>query len=344
MSKSVFIECEKISNPNSGLGQFSMHLIHELKKQNKSFDFTYFIDKESSNYFDSEDTLFQKKFYHKLLSPNSKSFDTWHCFHQGSKYLPLSRKTKLIYTIHDLNFLEKYKDSYKRGFFLRALQKRVNRASEITVISHFTKKIVEENLKINVPIHVIHNGNCLNLNFKPEPDKQITMPFLFAIGIIGPKKNFHTLIPLLVQNKDLCLVIAGNNESAYAQSIIASAKKMKVENRLILPGMINDEQKLWYYQNCTAFLFPSLLEGFGLPVVEAMSLGKPCFISNLTSLPEVGGAEAYYFNSFEPDAMQEVFERGMADFNSNSNKSSAIIKQASQFTWANAAGKYLDLY
>lgn len=344
MNRSVFLECNKISNLNSGLGQFSLRLIAELKRQNNFCDFSYFTGKKGVQYFDVTDEVIQKKFYHDFFPPNSKKFDTWHCFHQGSKYMPTSSQTKLVYTIHDLNFLEKYKENYKRDIFLKTLQKHVNRASVITVISNFTENIVRENLEVSVPIHVIHNGNCLDLTLTPESDSQVTMPFLFTIGIISQKKNFHTLIPLLVKNKDLCLVIAGNKNSRYAKLLIELARQMQVENRLILPGMVSDERKLWYYQHCKAFVFPSLLEGFGLPVVEAMSLGKPCFISNLTSLPEVGGSQAYYFQSFDPESMQEVYLQGMQDFERHPDKSQKIIAQANRFTWENAAKKYLELY
>src|SRR5690606_9157768 len=75
---------------------------------------------------------------------------------------------------------------------------------------------------------------------------------------------------------------------------------------------IDEAQKAWAYANCAGFLFPSLTEGFGLPPIEAMHFGKPVFLARRTSLPEVGGDVAEYFDDFEPAAMRRVVEAGLA--------------------------------
>ena len=90
-------------------------------------------------------------------------------------------------------------------------------------------------------------------------------------------------------------------------------------------------------------MFPSLAEGFGLPVIEAMHHGKPVFLSTHTSLPEIGGDAAYYFDTFEPAHMAQVLERGMADFAANDGPA-RVRAHASQFTWEKAGAAYLALY
>ena len=107
---------------------------------------------------------------------------------------------------------------------------------------------------------------------------------------------------------------------------------------------MSDEEKVWWYSHCDAFVFPSISEGFGLPVVEAMSLGKPVFISNLTSLPEIGGPEAFYWESFDPDIMTEVFKKGMLEYGSDRTKAERIRKWSERFSWENTARDYLKLY
>ena len=95
--------------------------------------------------------------------------------------------------------------------------------------------------------------------------------------------------------------------------------------------------------NCEAFIFPSLSEGFGIPPIESMQLGKPTFLSNLTSLPEIGGPHAYYFESFDENHMQDVFLKGMEDYRTN-NRKEAIVNWANQFSWEKATQEYLDVY
>ena len=92
-----------------------------------------------------------------------------------------------------------------------------------------------------------------------------------------------------------------------------------------------------------AFMQPSLAEGFGAPVVEAMQFGKPIFLSNLTSLPEIGGESAFYFSTFESDHMQEIFSEGMLCY-SKYNMAESIICRGRNFEWEKSALKYIEVY
>lgn len=168
--------------------------------------------------------------------------------------------------------------------------------------------------------------------------------FIFSVGIISPKKNFKVLIPLLQLNPELSLVIAGLKNGEYAQELEEYAKELQVFDRLVMPGAVSESDKSWLYKNCKAFMFPSLSEGFGLPVIEAMSFGKPVFLSSHTSLPEIGGKEAYYFNSFGPEDMAIVFRDGLKDFLLDSQKISRTIDYATSYSWESAADQYVNLY
>lgn len=96
----------------------------------------------------------------------------------------------------------------------------------------------------------------------------------------------------------------------------------------------------WYYQHCLAYLPLLLAAGCGLPVVEAMQLGKPVLLSRLTSLPEVGGAAAYYFDDFSPQHLRQALAAGLA----RHTPARAAEAQARQFSWAQAAADYLTIY
>ncbi len=342
--KRVLVEMEKLKNPNSGLGQFCINIGEQFQKlERDNLELDFYLPALQKSTFGENINFVKHTPLHKLFPLNSSEYDVWHCLQQDSHYLPRNKKTKLILTIHDLNFLEKYKGS-KQKSKLKSLQKRVDRASAITVISKFTEMIVRENLELNnKPVHVITNGNSLKVIEDSTKPSFVDFPkFIFSIGIISPKKNFHTLLSLLQDDKELHLIIAGNNNSDYAHQLVKTAGQMNVSQQLHLPGIINNNDKYWLYQNCKAFVLPSLTEGFGLPVVEAMSLGKPVFLSNLSSLPEIGGQEAYYWKHFEPQHMIDVFINGIKDFNSEKAKRS--IEWASQFSWENAAKAYLKLY
>jgi glycosyltransferase involved in cell wall biosynthesis len=191
-------------------------------------------------------------------------------------------------------------------------------------------------------IKVIYNGaDKLTVKENHHPKYLPTKPFLFAIGFLSPKKNFHTL-PALLSGNNYELIIAGI-ETRYKETILAEAKKYDLPHRVTITGTISDDDKAWYYKNCSAFLFPSIAEGFGLPVIEAMYFGKPVFLSKYTSLPEIGGDAAFYFNSFDPIDMRETFIKGIEAYEQE-NWKEKIMMHASKFNWDNTAKQYLALY
>ena len=213
--KRVLVEMEKLKNPNSGLGQFCINIGEQFQKlERDNLELDFYLPALQKSTFGENINFVKHTPLHKLSPLNSSEYDVWHCLQQDSHYLPRNKKTKLILTIHDLNFLEKYK-GYKQKSKLKSLQKRVDRASAITVISKFTEMIVRENLELNnKPVHVITNGNSLKVIEDSTKPCFVDFPkFIFSIGIISPKKNFHTLLSLLQDDKELHLIIAGNNNS-----------------------------------------------------------------------------------------------------------------------------------
>jgi glycosyltransferase involved in cell wall biosynthesis len=349
MSKSIFIETERLRNLNSGLGQVCLQVGKEITNISKNIENTicFYIPENKNRIFGEK---VQYKFvskWHKFFKINSKAYDVWHCLHQDSEYFPSEKSTKLILTIHDLNFLERPDYSAeKKAKKLKVLQQKINRADVLTAISEFTASEVRKYLDVqNKEIHVIYNGNSLKID--PNEISELPPPteeFIFSIGIVQSKKNFHVILPIIQQNPDLHFYIAGDDDTSYADEIQEMIEEIGIADRVHFLGIISEKQKIWAYQNCKAFVFPSLSEGFGLPVVEAMSVGKPIFLSNLTSLPEIGGDDAYYFNDFSPENMVKTFQEGMADFEKNPQKSERLRQRAAKFTWKKAAEAYWELY
>ena len=131
---------------------------------------------------------------------------------------------------------------------------------------------------------------------------------------------------------------------AYYDRIIEEAKKHGVADRLIMAGSVTQSEKFWLLQNMLAFVFPSISEGFGLPVVEAMHFGKPVILSTLTSLPEIGSDAAYYFPSFDADDMQAVFYNSLQHYAADKIQEQKIKNRAAYFSWDKAAEQYAMIY
>jgi glycosyltransferase involved in cell wall biosynthesis len=170
-------------------------------------------------------------------------------------------------------------------------------------------------------------------------------PFFYSIGDFIERKNFESIVNMMKIVKDYNLIISGNNDKAYGQVIKKMIIDNNLENQVFLTGKIDELGKQFFMKNCSAFFFPSIREGFGLPPIEAMRFGKPVFLSDKTSLPEIGGEAAYYWNNFEPDYMKNIVFEGLNNYENNKQIcEQKIIQRALFFDWRKAAGEYLDVY
>lgn len=272
--------------------------------------------------------------------------DLWHTIDHLSTYGPRDARTPVVLTIHDLNFPAERTAAQNRRS-LQLLQQRIDRATVLTTGSHFAAQQIHKSLDVgDKELRVIYHGLCV----RPEqhvaaPRFAPTKPFLFSIGEFRPYKNFHTLIDFLRGLPgDRQLVIAGNHATPYADKVRAEIARCRLQDRVILPGVVSDDERHWLYEHCDAFVFPSLAEGFGLPAIEAMSFGKPVFLAEATSLPEVGGPLAFYWTDYSAEAMRDSFDRGLQTFAATPDYADRVRAHAAQFTWPAAAANYLRLY
>jgi glycosyltransferase involved in cell wall biosynthesis len=341
----IALDCERMKYAHTGLFEYCLQLGIALKKLKASNDeISFYLSTALQQHFEPGDKFINQNSLQKFIFPKIDDIDIWHTTYQLSRYIPTSKRIKRVLTIHDLNFLHEEKSAVKVNKYLQKHQKNIDACDHIVAISQFTRTEVLTHLKVgNKPITVIYNG-CAEplLSFDHIPAYIPEKPFLFALGTVNSKKNFHVLIPLL-ENNEYELVIAGKPEPSYVTKIKEEAESLGVAGRVKVIGAINEQDKYWYYKNCSAFLFPSIAEGFGIPPIEAMKFGKPVFLSTTTSLPEIGGSVAYYFSDFEPKNMQAQFASGMEDYKT-SQPEDKILKHAEQFNWEDSAKSYLAVY
>ena len=139
------------------------------------------------------------------------------------------------------------------------------------------------------------------------------------------------------------LVIAGNWNSSYGKMLQKMIDELPTRNVYRLPN-VTEEEKAYLYASCRAFLYPSLCEGFGLPPIEAMKFGKPVFLSALTSLPEVGGEHAFYWNELSPETMAEKIKEMLPVFYNHPDYALQMRQNAERFNWNNCVNQYIQYY
>ena len=344
---SILIDLDRLKDLNTGLGQVAEFFGDEIGKyQDDRFKFTLLVPKKFVGYFgenvDYEVVSFKRRYFPSLC----RKYDLWYTIHQDSAYFPSDKYTPYILTINDLNFLGE-KSPAKAKKRIKILQKKVNRATVITVISKYTENVVRENLKVgDIPIHVIYCGvkvktfeNVPRPNFAPEGD------LLFSVGVVRLKKNYHVLIDFIKNLPEKYkLIIAGNKSGPYSEELQQKIDAQGLHDRILLPGLISEEDKFWMYQNCKAVLFPSRFEGMGFPPVEAMRFGKPVFASTYSSIPEVSEDKAYYWTDFEPERMSSFFLDKIGEFYKNPSLPEILKKHSMKYTWEYNVQMYLDLF
>ncbi len=347
--KRIILDCDLMKHPNSGLYYYCLNLGNYVNRilDAENEKLSYYVPETARNAFESKRSgIIEKSWHRRYFKPFLWNCDLWHApFQSGKPIQRVHKRMKVLLTIHDLNVLHEDKPEAERRESLRRTQGLIDSSDALVCISNHTRRDVEQHMDVSGKhIYVIHNGthHITEPPMQPSGYKPIR-PFIFTMGYVNRKKNFHTLLSLL-QDESLELVVAGRlDEPDYITQFKVQAEHLGVADRLKILGPVPEEDKAWYYRHAQAFALPSLAEGFGAPVVEAMKFGKPIFLSDRTSLPEIGGDAAFYFSNFEPGHMLTVYREGMETFR-RKNLSQDVMKRGHSFSWEEKAREYLQVY
>ena len=271
-------------------------------------------------------------------------------------YLPHFCPVPQIVTIHDLAYLYFPEDFTKKDLWqLKNWTKfSIKKTSRIIAVSKTTKKDIVKNYGVDeTKVSVVYNGfekqfnkleirnSNLNKNLKLE-----IRNYILFVGTIQPRKNLEVLIDAFDKfsqiNKDFKLVIVGKKGWLY-KSIFEKVKTLNLENKVIFTGHISDQELIWYYKNAFCLALPSLYEGFGIPVLEAMSYDCPTIVSMTSSLPEVGGDASLYF---DPKNSDDLLEKLKTLYNNNELRKELISKgrqRIKDFSWEKCGKETLDV-
>lgn len=357
--KRVVVDLEKLRHPNCGLGRFSRYLAESLERAagDTGIELVPFLHTAAAWSPPAARSLpaafWRKESCLRWLRPLAKpalgrrTTDLWHVTHQQAKYLPLDCRVPVLLTIHDLNFLHDPDGSPRRiDRKLTAIQQLVTRAEAIVTDSRYVAEEVRLHLELgDRPLHVVPLG--LGAPAAPaasRPDFLRPGRFLLSVGNCLPHKNFHVLLALLAQLDEFRLVIAGKKTTPYGRFLADEIARLGLGERVVMPGEVDDATRQWLYENCEGFLFPSLAEGFGFPVLEAMQAGCPVFSSRWTSLPEVIGNHGFYFENFSAESMAEVVRAGLRQIADDPGLIDSARRHAASFSWQRTAADYLRIY
>lgn len=279
--------------------------------------------------------IMQSRMY---LSANS--FDLFHPTGFNPYYVGKSRRP-VVLTVHDLNFF-KFPDMLPKAEIVQNKMRRcINYANHIIAISEETKEDVVRILDISEDkISVVYHGIDQNL-IRSEGKALIDIPYILYIGGRNGYKNFTGFLKAFASvDKGINLVCTGMPFNSEEQELIAH---LKLENR-IRQMFVSDVELNNLLCYAIAFVYPSLGEGFGLPILEAYRCGCPCIISNLKCFREVAEDAALYFNPSDIDDMANTINKAVKD-----NQQLVVLRERGyqrmkMFTWKKTAHETEKVY
>ena len=294
--------------------------------------------------------IYELNRFYTLPALKNKPFDILHPTYFDSYFIPYQKKKPLVVTFHDM-IHEKFSQQYPilmldRGILERKRQ-LAHKADRIIAVSESTKRDIVDILAIEPEkIEVIYHGCSLQSAHQNDTDEvsPVTEPYLLFVGTRWIYKNFGGLLAsihaVLKQHK-LKLICAGGGTFTDEELTLIQSFGLAdfVEHR-----QINDQSLKVLYRHAVAFVFPSLYEGFGLPILEAFQCNCPCIINDCSSLPEVAGDAALYVDFNGPDSLTDAVEQLLFNSSFRENLIEKGQHRLSQFSWQNTVDHTLKLY
>lgn len=352
-----------------GLGRYTQKLIEHLQKIDQENDYVVFLQPARVKDFPTPSEKWQTvtapfRWYtleEQLKMPRlikSAGVDFMHFPHFN---VPMFYRGPYIVTIHDLIITKHPKRRAstlgalpywaKYGAYRMVVSSAVRRAKKVVTVSQYSRKDIMEyyNLPSDRVIVTYEAADPPNA-YTPAHDLShynIQKPYVMYVGNAHPHKNLELLISAFARfrekNPDYHLVLVGGHDYFYKR-LIQETKERGLDANVIFPGFVPDEDLGVLFEAATAYVFPSLSEGFGLPPLEAMQMNIPVISSNATCMPEVLGDAAEYFDPEEETEIIHALERVTKDEALQQQLVERGSRRVRQFSWDRMAQETLDIY
>ena len=301
----------------------------------------------NKHYLRLREHLFRRH-YSKARSDNGPLI-----YHATNNIAPLDLNVPLLTTVHDLSVLHfpQHHPEYRVHFYRQYFSRTLNSAKIIT-ISHSTRRdLLEHFPQLEARTTTVYPAH--NDFYGPQPKGcglatvrcYTQKPFLLCIGSIEPRKNIENLLrayQIIRSKHDVALLLAGGLAWKY-KPVLRLREQLRLHD-VIFTGYLPESELRDLYNEAELFVFPSLYEGFGFPPLEAMACGTPVAMSQSTSLPEVGGAAACYFNPHSPEDIANTIGILLSQSELRAKMSIAGLQQAQNFSWNKAARRMIEIY
>ena len=273
----------------------------------------------------------------------SKGFDVYH----EAGYFPFKtvENVKTVFTVHDISLktLPDFHPKERVWFFNKYFEKSLQFADAIITPSKFTKnELAKIYPELKAPVYPVPLGYDPDVFCPQEKNEiescrkkyQIPEKYILFVGTSDPRKNIETIVRAMAylpaSVKLVCTGWAGWDQSSGQDADV-------LKNRVILTGYVSDRELACLYSGAQAFVYPSVYEGFGLPVLEAMACGCPVVCANRASLPEVAGDAALYCAPDDPEEVAMLLQKIIEDEKFRGKLRAKSLARAGRFSWKQTA-------
>lgn len=361
MNKKIWIDGKEANQPQRlGSGQVAFELLKNIESLDKKNDYTIFLPRPPLSDLPKE----REGFRYKILKPNKlwtrialplalfKAKEKPDVIFSPTHYIPRfsPKSIKRVVTIFDLSYLYFPQMFTKKDLYQLKnwTEYSIKNANHIVTISQASKKDIMKNYhRKKDDITVAYPGYKSEL-MKPikDPEKvekilkkyNIDFPYVIFIGTIQPRKNLLRLIEAFKNIDNVKLVVVGKIKGEGRQAwmfdeILNKPKELKIEDKIVFVGFVSDEDMVGLLNGATAFILPSLYEGFGIPVVDALGCGVPVIVSNVSSLPEVVGDAGLLVDPNSVDQIEQAIRVISTDKKLHDKLAKKGLERAKRFSW-----------
>jgi glycosyltransferase involved in cell wall biosynthesis len=380
--KKILIDCTSLRDKPSGVGFYTYKLIEALHKIQKENDFSLGIYCQPSmkqwligniNFpeklqqyspfyrfpFPVTITNLLAQYFPSFLNSYDYLFDKPNLIHGTDHYVYPCKDTKRVMTIHDLTFLKYpiYSNSIVKTYTKR-IKKCLEWTDLIITFSNNSKQDIMRYLGVKEDkIYITSEASRYPANFlnqetikklKSSINYNFEIPYLLFVSTLEPRKNLVNLVRafnLLKQEYKIPhnLILIGKKGWDYSQ-IFKTINRSIFRDSIYYLEYLPDELVALYYTQADIFVYPSFYEGFGLPVLESMTLGCPVVTSNTSCLPEVAGDAAYFINPNDPTSIAYGINKVINDNQLRQNLIDKGKKRAASFSWEKTAQQTINAY
>ncbi len=357
--------------PEGGVGNYMRHLSRAIAEVDSLNDYVIFGNPESFRQYALDERRFElvnrgvltryrplRMGWEHILFPLECLARAVQIIHAMMFVIPIVETTKTVVTIYDMGFHlhPQFHQAQKVAYFKAMIERSARRADLILTISQYTKEeicnvldVPEEKVRVT---HLAHQAAFCRLD---DPHRmadmrrrlKINWPYILFVGTIEPRKNVERLLEAFAIYKkgkkiDITLVIAGRR--GWGCDVEAWIAERALQDDVIFTDVVSQDDLVSLYNGCAVFVYPSLYEGFGIPILEAMACGAAVITSQDSAMAEVAGEAALLVDPTSVEEIRAAIDRLLTNETLRQDYIRKGLKRAKSFSWHNTARQTIAAY